>query len=145
MEKVNEEMPTTGNPATPKEAKKPKAGWLYWLVFLLLVVFGVGVLFGPELDSISVESVRCEVVSAEPRSSSGGLRGSASTASVLIQTSNCGRLAITEGVTFDGRQELAASFQVGGEYEFDVGWLSRVIMKDVLHQIQSVQGYRPVE
>jgi hypothetical protein len=145
MEKVNKEMPTMTNPATPKATKKPRAKWLYWVVFLLLVVFGVGVLFGPELDSISVESVRCEVVSAEPRSSSGGLRGSASTASVLIQTSNCGRLAITEGVTFDGRQELAASFQVGAEYEFDVGWLSRVIMKDVLHQIQSVQGYRLVE
>ncbi|TFC59635.1 hypothetical protein [Cryobacterium sp. TMB1-7] len=144
MEKVNNEMPTMGNPATPKAKKKPRAGWLYWVVFLLLVVFGVGVLFGPELDLISVESVRCEVVSAEPRSSSGGLRGSASTASVLIQTSDCGRLAITEGVTFDGRQELAASFQVGAEYEFDIGWLSRVIMNDVLHQIQSVQGYRLV-
>ena len=144
MEKMTKEMPTMGNPATPK-ATKPRTFWLSFIVFLLMVVFGVGVLFGPELDSLAVESVRCEVVSAEPRTSSGGLRASASTRSVLIETSNCGRLAIERGVTSDGQQELASSFQVGAEYEFDIGWLSRVIMKDVLHQIQSVQGYRPVE
>ena len=144
IEKVSKEMPATSSTATPK-APKRLVRRLSWVGFLLTLVVVGGVLFSPVLDSIAVESVRCEVVSAEPRSSSGGLRGSASTASVLIQTSHCGRLAITEGVTFDGRQELAASFQVGAEYEFDVGWLSRVIMKDVLHQIQSVQGYRLVE
>ena len=144
MEKVNTEMPKTGNPVRLKATKRIRRS-LAWVAFLLMVVVFLGVMFSQQLDSVAVETVRCEVVSAEPRSSSGGLRGSASTASVLIQTSNCGRLAITEGVTFDGRQELAASFQVGAEYEFDVGWLSRVIMKDVLHQIQSVQGYRLVD
>ena len=47
-----------------------------------------GVLFSPLLDKIQVEASRCEVVSAEPRTSSGGSRGSASSASVLIETSN---------------------------------------------------------
>lgn len=144
MEKGNKEMPTTGNAATPK-APKRRTFWLSFSVFLLMVVVFGGVMFSSQLDSIAVESVRCEVVSAEPRTSSGGLRASASTRSVLIETSNCGRLAIERGVTSDGQQELASSFQVGAEYEFDIGWLSRVIMKDVLHQIQSVQGYRLVE
>ncbi|ASD23293.1 hypothetical protein B7495_15215 [Cryobacterium sp. LW097] len=110
----------------------------------MVVVVG-GVLFSPVLDSIAVENVRCVVVSAEPRTASGGSRGSASTPEVLIETSNCGPLVISSGVTFDGRQELASSFEVGAEYEFDIGWYSRVIMKDVLHEIQAVQGYRLVE
>lgn len=137
-------MPTTGNPVRPK-ATKPKTFWWSFVAFLLMVVVLVGVMFSQQLDSLAVETVRCEVVSAEPRSSSGGSRGAASTPSVLIQTSNCGPLAITEGVTFDGRQELASSFQAGAEYEFDIGWFSRVIMKGVLHQIQSVGAYRLVE
>ena len=144
MEKVNTEMPRTGNPVRLKATKRIRRS-LAWVAFLLMVVVFLGVMFSQQLDSVAVETVRCEVVSAEPRSSSGGLRGAASTPSVLIQTSNCGRLAITEGVTFDGRQELASSFEVGAEYEFDIGWFSRVIMKDVLHQIQSVGAYRLVE
>jgi hypothetical protein len=144
VEKVHEEMPKTGSPASPK-ATKPDTFWLSLVAFFLMVVVFLGVMFSQQLDSVAVETVRCEVVSAEPRSSSGGSRGAASTPSVLIQTSNCGRLAITEGVTFDGRQEVASSFQVGAEYEFDIGWFSRVIMKDVLHQIQSVGAHRLVE
>jgi hypothetical protein len=146
MEKVNNEMPKTGSPVRLKVTKRIRRS-LAWVAFLLGIVVFLGVMFSRQLDSVAVETVRCEVVSAEPRSSSGGSRGSASTASVLIETSNCGRLAVTWGVTFDARQELASSFQVGAEYEFDMGWFSRVIMKDVLHQIPSVEvgGYRLVE
>jgi hypothetical protein len=144
-EKVNKEMPTMGNSATPNAPKKPRAEWLSWVGFLLmLVVFG-GVVFGGQLDAMTVETVRCVVVSAEPDTASGGSRGSASTPAVLIETSNCGRLDISRGVTFDGRQKLASSFEVGAEYEFDIGWFSRVIMKYVFRGSQAVQGYRLVE
>ena len=143
-QKGEQRMPTTGNPAKPK-ATKPRTFWWSFVAFLLMVVVVGGVLFSPVLDSIAVESVRCVVVSAEPRTASGGSRGSVSTPEVLIETSNCGPLVISSGVTFDGRQELASSFEVGAEYEFEIGWYSRVIMKDVLHEIQAVQGYRLVE
>jgi hypothetical protein len=144
MEKVNKEMPTKGDPVA-KTKKKLRSERLSWAGFLLMVVFVGGVVFSNQLDSIAVESVRCEVVSAEPDTASGGSRGSVSTPSVVIETSNCGPLDISTGVTFDGRQELASSFQVGAEYEFDIGWYSRVIMTNVFHGSQAVQGYRLVE
>ena len=144
IEKVSKEMPTTSSTATPK-APKRLVRRLSWAGFLLTLVVVGGVLFSPVLDSIAVESVRCVVVSAEPDTASGGSRGSASTPSVDIETSNCGPLDISTGVTWDGRQELASSFQVGAEYEFDIGWYSRVIMTNVFHGSQAVQGYRLVE
>ena len=137
-------MPTTSSIATPN-APKRLVRRLSWVGFLLTLVVVGGVLFSPVLDSIAVESVRCEVVSAEPHTASGGSRGSVSTPSVVIETSNCGPLDISTGVTWDGRQELASSFQVGAEYEFDIGWYSRVIMTNVFHGSQAVQGYRLVE
>lgn len=104
-----------------------------------------GVLFSPLLDRIQVEASRCEVVSAEPRTSSGGSRGSASSASVLIETSNCGALVVNRGVTFDNQQEVASSFEQGSEYEFEMGWYSRVVTKRILNGIPTAAGYRLVE
>jgi hypothetical protein len=104
-----------------------------------------GVLFSPLLDRIQVEASRCEVVSAEPRTSSGGSRGSASTASVLIETSNCGALVVNRGVTFDNQQEVASSFERGSEYEFDMGWYSRVVTKRIFNGIPTAAEYRLVE
>ena len=144
MEKVNKEMPATRNPVRPKVAKRIVRS-LSWVVFLLTVVVAVGVLFSPVWNTIAVESVRCVVVSAEPKTASGGSRGSVSTPAVLILTSNCGPLGISRGVTSDEQQELASSFQVGAEYEFDIGWYGRVIMKHVLRGAPEVQGYRLVE
>lgn len=104
-----------------------------------------GVLLSPLWDRIQVEASRCEVVSAEPRTSSGGSRGSASTASVLIETSNCGSLVVNRGVTFDNQQEVASSFEPGSEYEFDMGWYSRVVMKRILNDLPTAAEYRLVE
>jgi hypothetical protein len=144
VEKVNKKMPTTGSPVRPKVTKRIVRS-LSWVVFLLTVVVGVGVLFSPVWNTIDVEPVRCEVVSAEPRTASGGLRGSVSTPAVVILTENCGPLGISRGVTSDEQEELASSFQVGAEYEFDIGWYGRVIMKHVLRGAPEVQGHRLVE
>lgn len=76
-------------------------------------------------DSIAVESIRCEVVSAEPRTSSGGSRGSASTAGVLVQTSNCGSISVSQGVTFQNKEKIASSFMKGSVFEFDIGVTGR--------------------
>ena len=127
-------------PWTPPPRKKPTImSRLSPLLFILMVVVGAVILASPWLDTRDVQSVRCEVVSAEPRTSSGGSRGSASTASVLVETQNCGPLAIHWGVTSDNQDEVAASFTTGATYEFDIGWYSRTFFKN---GIQSVRDYR---
>lgn len=144
MERSNKDMSTKRGPATRK-VTRPGVKWLYRLGGLLILVIGGGALFSAQLDSMAIESVRCVVVSAEPKTASGGLRGSVSTPAVLVQTSNCGPIEVSKGVTFDRRQEVASSFKVGAEYDFEIGWFSRVVMKDFLHQIQSAQDYRLAE
>ncbi|MFW0775683.1 hypothetical protein ACLRGI_21240 [Paenarthrobacter nitroguajacolicus] len=115
--------------------------FLAWLAVPMVSVL-VFVLLGPWLDSKDVRTFQCEVVSAEPRTSSGGTRGGASTASVLVKTTNCGTLGISRGVGFDNREEVAAEFIIGATYGFDVGWYSRTFFKN---EIQSVRGYRLLE
>lgn len=51
---------------------------------------------------------------------------------------------MTPGVTFDNQEEVAASFKAGEEYEFDIGWFSRVVMDGILDRNPSVQDYRRV-
>lgn len=128
-----------------RNARTPGRKWSSRIVVIVIVVVVAGFLLSPRLDSIAVETVRCEVTSAAPKTASGGSRGSASSPAVLIQTSNCGPLEISEGVTFDERQEVASSFEVGAEYDFDIGWFSRVVMKDLLDEIQTVRDYRLAE
>ncbi len=98
----------------------------------------------PLWDSLDVQTVRCEVVSAKGDTSSGGIGGSASTAGVLVETSNCGTISVSSGVTFDSQDKVAASFAPGNEYDFDIGWYSRVVTKGLQHGIQSARDYRLV-
>ena len=69
----------------------------------------------------------------------------ASSASVLIETSNCGALVVNRGVTFDNQQGVATSFEQGSEYEFDMGWYSRVVTKRIFNDLPTAAGYRLVE
>jgi hypothetical protein len=81
-----------------KPAQKPggQRSKLFWkLLFIPFFIVGVGGLFIPQWESIDIEAIQCEVVSAEPRKSSGGLRGSASTAGVLVDTANCGDIVVS--------------------------------------------------
>jgi hypothetical protein len=73
---------------------------------------------------------------------SGGSRGSASTASVLIESSNCGFLVVDRGATFDNQQVVASAFEQGSEYEFDIGWYSRFVMKRLLNGLPTAADYR---
>lgn len=136
---------TTTNDGSGKTAKRPTLKWYWNLLGILLLGFGVFVLLVPVWDSIGVESIRCEIKTAKPDTSSGGSRGSASTAGVLVETSDCGSIHVSPGVTFDNQDEVAASFKAGTEYEFDIGWFSRVVTKDIKHEIPSVQDYRLVD
>jgi hypothetical protein len=45
-------------------------------------------------------------------------------------------------VTFDNQDQVAASFNAGTEYEFDIDWFSGVVTKDIRQELPSVQGYR---
>lgn len=102
-------------------------------------------MLSPIFDTFGIESLRCEVVSAKSKTSSGGSRGSASTAGVLVETSNCGKLVVSKGVTFDSRDEVAASFKAGSKYDFDLGWFSREVSIPILHGIPTVKAYRLAE
>jgi hypothetical protein len=142
--KVNESMSTTTS-AVKRTPRQRLVRRLSVVGLLLTLVFFFGVLLSPVLDSIDVQTVRCEVESAAPRTASGGSRGSASTPEVRIETSDCGPLSIESGLTFDNSDELASTFEVGAEYDFEIGWFSRVIMTNVFHGSQTVQGYQLVE
>jgi hypothetical protein len=133
---------TTTNDGSGKTAKRPTLKWYWSLLGLGLLGYGAFVLLLPVWDSIGVESIRCEIRAAKPDTSSGGSRGSASTAGVLVETSNCGSIYVSPGVTFDNQDQVAASFKTGTEYEFDIGRFSRVVTKDIRHEIPSVQDYR---
>ncbi|GAA3322107.1 hypothetical protein [Paeniglutamicibacter sulfureus] len=63
---------------------------------------------------------------------------------MLVNTSNCGDIYVDRGVNFDNQEEVAASFTAGDEYEFDIGWFSRVIMEGSFDQGLSAQEYRLV-
>lgn len=125
---------------TPPPRKKPSKMDRFWASLAIpLFVAAAFVFAGPWLDTKDVQTFECEVVSAEPRTSSAGIRGSVSTASVLVKTSNCGQLAINRGVSFDNREEVASTIKIGANYEFDIGWYSRTFFKN---EIQSVRKYR---
>ena len=127
---------------TGKRRRLPKI--VLYPTTLLVLGIPLTFLFSPLLDRIDVQTFRCEVVSAEPRTSSGGSRGSASTASLLIETS-CGPIVVDKGVSSDNQEEVASSFEPGTEYDFDIGWFSRVVMKDVLRDLPTADHYGSVK
>ncbi|WP_310205718.1 hypothetical protein [Paenarthrobacter nitroguajacolicus] len=127
-------------PLTPPPRRKlSKTDRVWAWLAIPMSLFLVFVFLGPWLDSKDVQTLRCEVVSAEPVISSGGTRGGASTASVLVRTSNCGTLAISRGVSFENRDEVASGFTIGATYGFDVGWYSRTFFRN---DVQVVREYR---
>lgn len=135
---------TTIGDDSGKPAKRPTLKWYWSLAGALVLGFGVFVLLMPFWESVGIESVRCEVVSAKSETNSGGSRGSASTAGVLVDTAGCGQISVSKGVTFDNRHVIAASFKPGSEYEFDIGWFSRVVLRDIQRGIPTAQDYRLV-
>jgi hypothetical protein len=131
--------------AENQKAPKSKMKWYWKLAGVLFFGYAIFYMFMPALNSVGIESIRCEISSAKSNTSSGGSRGSASTAGVLVETTNCGTVHVSTGVTFDNQDEVAASFKAGSEYEFDLGWFSRVVTRDLRQGIPSVLAYRLVD
>lgn len=113
------------------------------VVFVLLLAFPVFI-FGiaPPLERNVTTTWRCEVTSAEPRESSGGLRGSSTLPSVLLHTVECGDVVLQRGVTFDDMDAVAADFEPGA-YDFEVGWVSAHLMTLIPNGLPEVRSYRP--
>src|SRR5690242_2001303 len=99
----------------------------------------------PVLNTVGIEEFQFLIISAEPKTSSGGTRGSASTAGVLVDTTNCGKLHVSTDVSFDNRDQVAEIFVLGAEYEFSLGWFSRVVTKKIRREVPSVQDCRLVK
>lgn len=136
---------STGEASGMTAGKRPTLKWYWNLGGALLLGLSVFLMLMPVWDSMGIESVRCEVASAKGETNSGGSRGSASTPGVLVETTDCGRISISEGVTFDNRGVIAASFEPGSEYEFDIGWFSRVVLRDIQRGVPTAQDYRKVQ
>ncbi|ACL38788.1 conserved hypothetical protein [Pseudarthrobacter chlorophenolicus A6] len=133
------------NDDSGKPARRPTLKWYWSLAGGLVLLFGVFVMLMPFWESVGIESVHCEVISARADTNSGGSRGSASTAGVLVDTADCGRISVSKGVTFDNRDAIAASFTAGNVYEFEIGWYSRVVLKGIQNGIPTAQSYELVE
>ncbi len=125
-----------------KTGKRPTLKWYWSLAGGLVLLFGVFVLLMPLWESVGIERVRCEVASAKPDTKSGGSRGSVSTAGILVETADCGKISVSNGVTFDNKDAIAASFKIGSVYEFEIGWYSRVILRDIQQAIPTAQTYK---
>ncbi|WP_247829034.1 hypothetical protein [Arthrobacter antioxidans] len=48
-------------------------------------------------------------------------------------------------MTFDDREQVASSFEPGSDYDVEIGWYSRVVMKDLLRELPTADHYPPVE
>lgn len=128
---------------SPKSKERRPRSHRWWNIgALVMFVAALFIVASPYLSTVGIQTVQCEIVSAEPRTASGGSRGSVSTAAVVIRTSDCGSIALDKGIDFDTQADIASSFKPGDEYEFEIGWYSRVIWKNVLGNIPSAQEYR---
>lgn len=138
-------MTNTGNDEEGRPQNKPtrpRLKWYWKLAGFLFFGYTIFYMLMPVLNSFGIESLRCDVISARPNTSSGGTRGSVSTAGVLVETTNCGTMHVSVGVSFHNQDVVAASFKAGSAYEFELGWFSRVVTKEIRHEIPSVRGYR---
>jgi len=103
--------------------------WYVWARRAVLAVGAVVLLVGClglatlALDHVAVKPVECQVVSAAPYTRGSGFV--TSTASVMVQTRDCGRILVTGGIDFSDLEASAKSFVPGTRYEFDMGLSSR--------------------
>ena len=124
-----------------KPAKRPTLTWYWRLVGGLVLVSGAFVLLMPFGESVGIENGRCEVTSAKPNTNSGGSRGSASITGILVETADCGKISVSNGVTFDHQEAIAASFKGGSSYESESGWYSRGVLRDSQKAIPTARKY----
>lgn len=103
------------------------------------------ILMGPWLNTLDRQDWKCEVVSAEPVIRGAGLRGGSSNAFVVVQTKNCGEILIDGStVTFDNTELVAASFEPGSKWIFEVGWFARNYSMRIERVSPTVEHYHRI-
>jgi len=126
-----------------KNTGNERRGKRIWgiIAVLLVVAFPLGIVFAV-LESSNQQWVRCNVTHAE---SVEGTRFNASPWIVAIETTDCGRMTYTKGVSEDNVQEIAQAFEPGA-YEFKLGFTSRLAADGWVPFLRpSAQEYRVVE
>lgn len=88
---------------------------------------------------------KCEVVSAGPVIHSAGLLGGSSHAFIVVQTKNCGEIRVDGStVSFDNQEAVAASFEPGSEWIFEIGWFARNYSMKIQHFAPTVEFYHRI-
>jgi len=109
---------------------------LYLCVAGALMIFG-----GPVIESRTQAPITCTVTSSHASTARSGIKTQSSSAEVVIDTKDCGTLAMTNGVDFDNSAEIAAGVEVGHAYTFSTGAYSRVVLRGMLRRPLVVTTY----
>jgi hypothetical protein len=118
-----------GSGRTAQRAERPPvrkwiifSAWIVGVLILITVIF-VGPITLKAYDRAHMVAVDCTVSSASAGTgSSRSVRGiGASYNQVAIDSPDCGRLYMRQGVTKDNKAAIAARFEEGERYRFEVG------------------------
>ncbi|MFL4475197.1 hypothetical protein ACIPVK_14460 [Paeniglutamicibacter sp. MACA_103] len=116
-----------GRRVPPQSRRRVMMGRILALAgMLVVVVVGVLGIFGSfvmtEYDKTHQVAIECIVTGADgEKAASGGGRGATSFSQVMIETSDCGPLAMTFGINKSNRVEVAAELSEGGSFIFQFG------------------------
>lgn len=114
---------------TVEKAKMSKTkAWVLFLLWAFVIVFGSAFfLAGPAVlrsyDSAHHVELSCTISSA--KASTGSTRSAkgigASIPQVVVESGDCGKFVLRNGVTADNSQDIASQFKDGSKYEFEAG------------------------
>jgi len=121
-------------------------GWIVVLIGLpFMLPWDAFIVMGPWVNMLDRQDWKCEVVSAEPRVGGAGLRGGSSNAFVVVQTKNCGEILVDgSSVSFDNNELVAASFDPGSKWIFEVGWFARNYSMKIERVLPTVEYYHRI-
>lgn len=101
-------------------------GWVALAILvvgaLLLITVFIGAPVLSSYDQSHLEPMECTVTSVRAAADRFGSNG------VVFETSDCGKLGLSAGVTEDNSAEIAAQIVVGAQYTFEIGAGTRSMM-----------------
>ena len=139
-----------GLPGGKSAEQLRKDRWVFWGIVSLVPVLGLIVVGGPwaigKYDEGHRTRIECTVTDANGGVSSASARGAASWSQVLIESSDCGTLTLSSGITESNRDEIAAELAQGGLYTFEIGEATNSLrwLTDVTGTIPKVWSFEKV-